>query len=409
MASLTPASVAALLKEVYPDGPIVEEIYKNAPLLGVLPKDTDAEGYGRQIHIPLIFADPQGRSADFTKGRTAATPTLSAAFDVTLANDYAFAFIDGETIDRMKSEKGSFIRALKPEIDRALRNLRNSLVHALYRNGGGAIGQISAASNPATPTITLANPSDIRYFAKGQILATSLTDGTSGVQKAGTVTVASVNRNTGTVTATGNWTAGIATALASDFVFVDGDFGAKVKGVEAWIPSTDPGATTFFGLDRSTDPMRLGGIRQDFSSLPIEEAVPRMLERMYREDASTDILTMHPLDWTNLQIALGSKVVYDTVEAYKTPTVGFQSIKVKGPMGDVDILADPNELPNVCHALQLDTWTLYSLGDIPKMLDNDGLAVLRNITSDGVEAQMLYRAQLACKAPGLNGRFAIGS
>lgn len=409
MASLSTTAVADLLKEVYPNGLPKDIVYKNAPLLAVLPKDTTAEGYGKQIHIPLRYADPQGRSANFTKARTAQTASSFKGFNVTLVNDYGSVVIDGEVIDRMKTDKGSFLRALKPEVEAGLRQLRNSLVHGLYRNGGGAIGQISASSIVGTPTITLTNHSDIRFFSPGQILCVAGTDGTSGVQRAGTVTVASVNRNTGAVTATGNWTAGIGLAAAGDWIFVDGDFGAKISGLEAWIPSADPGATAFFGVDRSVDPMRLGGIRQDFSAYPIEEAVMRILERMAREDADVDLITLHTLDWTNLAIALGSKVTYGTMEAYDEPTIGFSSIVINGPTGKVNILADPNELPNVCHALTLDSWNVYSIGDIPKMLDTDGNFVLRNVTSDGVEAQLVYRAQLACNAPGWNGRFSIGS
>lgn len=409
MASLDVAAVTPLLKEVYPNGLPKELVYKNAPLLAILPKDDTAEGYGKQIHVPVRYGDPQGRSAVLSKARTAQTASKNAGFDITLVQDYGSASIDGEVIDRMKSDKGSFIRALKPEINAAMRQLKNSLVHALYRNGGGAIGQISAGSAVGTPTIMLANPSDIRFFNPGQILAVSATDGTSGAVRAGTVTVSAVNRNTGTVTASGNWTAGIAAAAALDYVFVDGDFGVKLKGLDAWVPSTDPTSTSFYGVDRSVDPLRLGGIRGDFSTIPIEEAVMRLLERCAREDAGIDVLTMHPLDWTNLAIAMGTRVQYSTVEAFDAPQIGFDTIKVVGPTGKVDILCDPNEAPNVCRALQLDTWTLYSIGSIPKLLDNDNLQVLRSVTTDAVEAQLVYRAALGCEAPGWNGRFAIGS
>ncbi len=227
--------------------------------------------------------------------------------------------------------------------------------------------------------------------------------------RAGTVTVAAVNRNTGTVTASGNWTTGIAAAAALDYILVDGDFGVKLRGLDAWVPASDPSSTLFYNVDRSVDPLRLGGIRADFSAYPIEEAIMRLLERCAREDAAIDVLTMHPLDWTNLAIAMGTRVQYSNIESFDMPQLGFDTIKVVGPTGKVDILCDPNETPNVCRALHLDTWTLYSIGGIPKMLDNDGMQVLRNQSSDGVEAQLVYRAALGCDAPGHNGRFIIGS
>ena len=48
----------------------------------------------------------------------------------------------------------------------------------------------------------------------------------------------------------------------------------KLSGLGAWLPSSAPGSTdSFFGVNRSSDATRLGGIRFDGSSLPLEEAL----------------------------------------------------------------------------------------------------------------------------------------
>jgi hypothetical protein len=82
---------------------------------------------------------------------------------------------------------------------------------------------------------------------------------------------------------------------------------------------------------------------------------------------------------------------------------------MEGPSGTIDIVSDPDALPNVMWLLQMDTWTLHSMGETPKYLDNDGNAILRTTTSDAVEVQLVSRLQLSCAAPGWNGRFVIGS
>lgn len=117
---------------------------------------------------------------------------------------------------------------------------------------------------------------------------------------------------------------------------------------------------------------------------------------------------MHPLDYLNLQKALGSKVIYGAKDSYDTK-IGYRTIQLQGPAGTLDIVPDPSAPVNVLWLLQLDTWCMYSMGETPKYLDNDGNAVLRTVTSDAVEVQLVTRWQLGCDAPGYNGRFVIGS
>jgi hypothetical protein len=52
--------------------------------------------------------------------------------------------------------------------------------------------------------------------------------------------------------------------------------------------------------------------------------------------------------------------------------------------------------------LQLDVWKLYSLGKAPRILDADGLKMLRESSADAVEVRAGYYAQLGCRAPGWN-------
>ena len=53
--------------------------------------------------------------------------------------------------------------------------------------------------------------------------------------------------------------------------------------------------------------------------------------------------------------------------------------------------------------LTKDTWKLYSLGAAPKILDSDGLKMLREASADSVEVRVGYYAQLGSNAPGFNG------
>jgi hypothetical protein len=77
------------------------------------------------------------------------------------------------------------------------------------------------------------------------------------------------------------------------------------------------------------------------------------------------------MDYTqfaNLEKALGSKVVYDKVSS-DDADIGFQALSIIGPKGPIKIVADQNCTPNVAYMLQMDTWTLNSLGAAPHILE----------------------------------------
>lgn len=86
---------------------------------------------------------------------------------------------------------------------------------------------------------------------------------------------------------------------------------------------------------------------------------------------------------------------------------GFRSIQITCGTNVVDVLADAYCPSNVGWILQKDTWKLYSLGDVPRFENSDGLQMLRQTAADGVEVRAKYYAQLGCVAPGYNGRVAL--
>jgi len=415
MADLDITAFTPVLKTVFPNGEYPKDVvYKGSPLLGILPKDPKAAGLGELIKVPLRYGLPQGRSA--TAGTVlGASSGQSAskykAFQITTVNDYAAARITGDVIDRSKSNPGAFIQGAKSEIDGAMRQLKRSAVHALYHNGGGAIGQISTGSTVASLVLTLAETADIVWFEVGQFIQAATTDGTSGSLKTGSAQITAIDRNAGTITTSGaNWSTQIAGLATSDYLFVSGDFGLKMSGLDAWIPTTAPGATLFFGVDRTADLQRLSGVRASASlaGTPIEEALLTAVELVSRQGGMPDTIVMHTQDFKNLQNSLGTRARYVLTPSFDAPTVGFRAIEII--LGDVEcrIYADRDCPRGRMYVLQLDTWMLYSLGGIPKMLNNDGLDMLRVVTADSVEFQGVYRAQLACNAPGFNGVFTIG-
>lgn len=398
-------SFDAALKVHYTNERVMDMVYKDNPLLALLSK---YESFGgKNLPIPLIYGNPQGRSQNFSTAKANKTSTQVTDFVLTRNKDYSLASIDNETLEASKGNANAFLEAATTEIDGAINSLTRSLAIALYRSGSGSIGRMSNSSF-ATDQLTLSEPEDVTNFEVSQYIVLSATDGTGSV-KAGRLQITAVDRDSGVLTVDQNISAGVATAAQNDYIFIEGDYNSKIKGLSAWIPETAPTAgDNFFSVDRSADATRLAGIRYDGSALPIEEALIGGIHRVARESGKPTHCFINYKRWDELVKSLGSKVNYiDDMVKIGEATVSFRGVMIHGPKGPVKVIPDQNCPNDVAFLLQLDTWKLYSLGKVPKMIDSDGLKMLRESNEDAVEVRVTYYAQLGCRAPGYNARIKL--
>ena len=394
MANQTNASFAAMLKTLWFTGEIQNLALKNNPFLGMVPKKTDF--YGDGLKIPLSYADLQGRSATFANAQAQSTPSKYAAFTITRApTDYAIGRVDGETLETSQSNKGAFMAALEAEIKRGRNSITRSLAVKLFRATTGVLGQnTSGTASPVT-----VSTADSYNFEVGMTIGAVSDNTGSGTVRTGTGFITAINRQASATTATITYTGTITGLTATDYFFVSGDYNAAISGLAAWVPDSAPSATSFFGVDRTADVTRLGGMRFT-SSAPIEEAFQDALAELYLAGSSPTHAFMNPLDFKNLINALGAKVVRTKVMG--TAGTGYSAVEVDSPAGTIKVLADPNCPKLHVYILQMDTWCLYSCKEAPHILEYGGGEILRMGDQDAVEFRMGYRAQLGCSAPGYN-------
>jgi hypothetical protein len=416
MAILDINALQSVLKQKYTQRRFNLLCYKKNPFYALCPKITDFNGKNKVV--ALRNGVPQGRGTSIAAAQAGKTASVYTGFVATRISDYATASIAGESIKAAKGDEGTLIEGLTKEIDGTIHVVMRSLAISMFRNGGGARGQISSGSNTASTTITLANVPDITNFDLNMQLMTSLDDGTPAAP-AGTRAVpgaqpivVALDRDLGTITINGNWSALMTGCTNLDFIFqgntVGSDYGKMVKGVPAWIPSTAPGSTdNFLSVNRSTDVTRLAGIRFSGGGGPIEETLIEAATRAVREGASPDHVFVNPLDWSNLVKALGSKVLYERSAPLDEPDIGFKAVQLSGPEGYINVIADINCPKGNAFMLQMDTWHLESLGEAPMILDFDGNTILRSATSDDYEVRIGYYAQLTCEGPGWNVNIAL--
>lgn len=398
MGILDLTAMNAALKELY-DGQTVENlVYADNPFFAMVKKSTNFGG--KYKPIPIITGVSQGRSSTFSTAQTNQSAVQVESFLLTRASDYSIAQIDNQTMLASKTDKMSFLEGSKLMIDGAFRSITNSICASLFRSGTGTLGAVTSIT---TGVIVLTNPGDVVGFEVNQVLQAAATDG--GTPRVALGYVVAVNRSLGTVTvsATGYGGAAGTPALwvATDFLLVQGDSNLKMKGLAAWLPYADPSATAFFGVDRTIDRTRLAGVPYDGSAQSIEEALIDSSSLLAREGGKPGVCITNFASYAALEKSLGSKVTY--VDQKGPAEIAFRGIMVNGANTQIKVFPDRSCQALTGYLLQLDTWCLEGLGDVPQILRyGDGLEMLRVSNADAGEVRIGAYSQLRTNAPGWN-------
>ncbi len=111
---------------------------------------------------------------------------------------------------------------------------------------------------------------------------------------------------------------------------------------------------------------------------------------------------LNPEDWQTLETQLGTRGYRSATES-KT-SFGFSSLTVRTGGGEVTIMADRGCPKGTFFGLRKENWTLWSMDELVHVVDGDGLTMLRKTDSNDLEYRLESFPQLACNAPGNNGR-----
>ena len=399
MASATTmAAFDDALKQYYTNQMIENLTYPKHPFLALIPKDEKFKG--KNMPLPVIYGNPQGRSATFSTAQSNATATKVSEVLLSRVADYGVVTISNETVEASEGNEYAFISAEMTEINGIIRSLGDSLSYSLFRGKTGSIGKVNNSVFTGT-AIDLVTDNDALNFEIGMKLVVSSADG-GGSVRSGTLTVTAVNRTatSNQITTSVALSTGISAIAQNDFVFVQGDYDSKINGLLSWLPTTAPtSGDSFFSLDRSVDPTRLGGMRYDGSAQTHDEALIDAASLVAREGGSPDYCFTSYGDFAKLMKVLGSQVQRDVA---KVGRFSFSGVELFADHGVIKVVPDKDCPLGRAFLVQMDTWKLYSLGRSPRIFQTDGLSMLRQATDDGIEVRAMYYAQAGCRAPGWN-------
>jgi hypothetical protein len=414
----------AALKELYTDDKdyMKNIVYAKNPWLAMIPKNESPDGFaGKYIPVPLEYGNPAGRAHTFANAQNQQTASSVISYFVYAVQDYQLVTITNLLMEQTKSNAGAFVDEASRTMDNGFRNISNNMAFELFSGGTASRGQISAAGVTlvgTTLSLVLANSQSVVQFEVGMTLQASTTDGGAALQNVpGTIDaiqITSVNRGTGAISGTVVQGTPSATWVAGDFLQVLGDIGIGgattiagmlgLSGLAAWVPSIDPPATdNFWGVNRSADPTRLGGLRYNASSQSISEGLTSALAFGNREGADFDLIILDFVSYSSLINELGAKVQYVQLE-HDEVEVAFEAIHFHSAYGKIPVLADRSQPAQTAYCLKTDTWKLRTLGKAPHILTYgmEGLEGLRVGNADALEIRIAYYGNVINSAPGYN-------
>lgn len=419
----------ASLKEIYSEGHKKSLAYVDNFLLGTMPKERSGGKYFVQnVHRRA----PGGGSASWVKAKANGTKSLMSELNITRVAMYQRVGVGMDLLlSGDKSEEA--IVKVSDEFDLGFKELASKVERRLFRSVSGRIGRYAATvAEPVTGNVLrLTDKADVWNFQQGDLLNVSATDGTGTVRAGGSLsgilTVASVDEQSGTVTTAGTNMSSEVGLVDGDFIFQDGDYASCIAGLESWLPAgsgrTAALAASFYGLTRSIDSARLGGVYIDGNAVSgdINDILVKLLGEMSKYGAKPDVVVLATDAFTDLQrIWIDRKQPFQdvSVSASDRTADGKPLIiskiypGIKAIIGGYKLTIVPARgcPSNRMYVLESSTWKVRYVGTaVPMFLMEqfEGGEMLRfdstQTAGPEVECYLAAYCNLGCEAPGRNG------
>lgn len=372
-----------LVKDLWPQKALYEGIFEGSPSLGLFKKDTTfAE---RVRYVSVGYGHSQGIAPTFGDAKQYKSADKSVAFQVQKRSIYGTFSIDGllwRTYEYGKN-KGILVDPLTRGGKNLMRGMKNRLSRLMWGNGVGSIGRLTAASNPASATVTLRNSEDLRNFQPDMPVQSESTGATGGTINGGVALVSSVGTyDTPTVTFTQAFNAAITGGAASDFLYAIGTYdAAPIIGFEGWNPDHSGAPGTFLSANRNVAPEWLAGVVLDARGKSPKQRIMMAARRVKDMGGKADTYFMSTVNFESLVFELGDKVINTKAPAAPIGKVKlgitYDGVEVMGPDGPIQVFPDAWMPNDVERCGQRDTCYFGSLGEFIHWDDGSSPSDLR--------------------------------
>jgi len=247
--SLTNADAA--LKEYYL--PPLREQLNNANVLDAIVSKNSEDFEGRRAVLSLHVTRNSG------VGSRAENGTLPTAGQQGYAEEripvyfhYGRIQLSAPVMKAMKSDKGSFVRAVESEMSGLKRDVARNYNRQRFGTSNGVVATCGTTSSSTTVTLLNATSTQMRQLEVGLVVDIGTVASPTSVASARTITATSTAN--GTITISG---AAVSTTSGAAFVFISGSGGDTANGTQKEITGLQTivdSAGTLFNVNPSTYP-----------------------------------------------------------------------------------------------------------------------------------------------------------
>lgn len=243
--------------------------------------------HSRTLQWSVAHSGLGGGSHDAVQSETNDVNGAYAEFTVAPKADYSRRPMNGQLV-RQILEGGvneQYVDYLKGEIDLAQRTCAQNAARGLYGRSTGRRGVVGSTS---TTALTLATLDDAFFFAIGDKVQASATEGGALRDTGDFVTLVGVDTTNGILTADAAWS-NIAAIANGDSLYRAGDLNKSYFGLGDYVPVAAPtaGDAVFgAGVDRSINPDVLAGLRLTTTGTSVESVLIRAMSQCKKRPGS---------------------------------------------------------------------------------------------------------------------------
>jgi hypothetical protein len=313
---------------------------------------------------------------------------------VLLKYNYGRMQINGPVIKAMKSDRGSFVRAVASETDGMVTDVKENVSRQLFNDATQSIAQAGVTSSANLIVLAAGTTSvQMRQFFINQVVDIGTTGSPATVAAAVTITAVDAVSAPPTITVSGS----AVTTSASHYVSVNGSAGAELTGIRSIV--SDVG--TLFNVDPSTVPVWKAHRSQGasggagFNSGTSRVAVSNLFEKAIDEiviasgKAPSLIVTSHGVVRGYAAQLQDQRRFNDNVElkgGFSVPTISAGSVTLP-------LLADRFAPANAAFLINTAHITQHQSSDW-EFMDDDGSVLNRVDGYDAYEATLFKYHEL---------------
>ena len=396
--ALNLSAADSALKEDYQPA-IREQLNQEIMMLNQIESNSrDVEG--RRAVLSIHTGRNNGVGARAEAGTLPTAGSQSYAEErVTLKYNYGRIQVTGPVIRAMKSDSGSFVRAIESEVNGVVNDLKRDVNRQIFNDSNGTIAQCASVSS-ADVTLTSPTATQLRQLEVGSKVDIGAVD--SPTDHANGSEITAINTSTGVITLSPAASAGVG---SSDYVFRHGakssTSGAtyELTGLQAIVNSSG----TLFNIDPTsvTDWVSTVDGNSGTNRAATDNLFESVIDEIFLDSGQApDFIVTTPAVRRNYAAQLKAQKRYTDTTTLKG---GFSALTVDAGNVSLPLAVDRDCPSNKAFLLKTDNIMQHQSSDW-EFMDEDGSVLSRVSATDAYEAVLFKYHELTTDRRNVHGR-----